>query len=297
MKVAFIGLGNMGSGVAACILRAGYPLTVWNRTPAKMAPLVAAGATGAESARLAVEDADVVLTSLMDDASVLENLQGEQGFLAGMKPGAVHLCVTTISPGCADRLGEIHRAHGTGFVAGPIAGRPDSAAAGQLITFLAGDASAIEAVTKLCGAYARKVVPLGQRPGIAYCMKLCVNYTAVSCIELMSEVYTFAEKSGIAPQHVTDFFNDAFAHPALKTYAAKLKDRKFSSAGGFTMKGGLKDVRMMLATSAETGVSFDIGKVIERKMLLAIERGMEQDDWSAFSEITRLESGLVQEPS
>lgn len=293
MKVAFIGLGNMGSVIAGCILRAGFAMSVWNRTAAKMQPLIAAGASGADLARTAVADADIVLTSLMDDASILENLQGEAGFLTAMKPGAVHLCLTTISPECADRLGEIHRQHGTRFVAGPVAGRPDTAAAGKLITFLAGEASAVHAVTELCAAYARKVVPLGDRPGVAYCMKLCVNYTAVSCIELMSEIYAFAEKSGIAAQNVNDFFNDAFAHPALKTYAAKLIDRKFDSEGGFGMKGGLKDVRMMLAASQGAGVAFDIGRVVERKMLRAIDAGMEQADWSAFSEITRIESGLV----
>src|ERR1035437_3163225 len=113
MKVAMIGLGNMGSGIASCVLQAGYPLTVWNRTAAKTEPLIAAGARGAASPCAAVADADVVITILMDDASELSNLQGENGILGGLKAGAVHLCATTISPVCADRLGEIHRANGT----------------------------------------------------------------------------------------------------------------------------------------------------------------------------------------
>jgi len=293
MKVAFIGLGNMGSGIAGRILQEGYDLIVWNRTAAKAEPLVAAGAKLAPTTSAAVADADVVLTSLMDDRSVLDNLQGEHGFLAAMKPGAIHVCLTTISPDCADELGKIHAAHGTRFISGPVAGRPDSAAAGQLITFLAGDASAVDEVTGLCGAYARKVIPMPGRPGIANSMKLCVNYTAVSIIELMGEIYAFGEKCGIDPEVIREFFFDAFAHPALRTYATKLKDNTLSGAGGFNMKAGLKDVRLMLAAAAGTGVNFEIAKVVERKMLKAIDAGMEEADWSAVSAITRRESGLV----
>lgn len=293
MKVAVIGLGNMGGGIANRILQAGHELTVWNRSEAKMTPLVAAGARGAASARAAVEDAQVVVTSLMDDSSVLEGVQGPRGFLAGMKPGAIHLCVTTISPACADQLGSIHAAHGTRFVSAPVAGRPDAAAAGNLTTFLAGERSAVEEVAPLCMAFSRKTVRIGERPGLANSMKLCVNYTAISIIELMGEVYTFAERRGIDPSAVFDFYMEAFAHPALKAYVRKLRENQvLSSEGGFAMTAGLKDVRLMLADSAEAGVSFEIAKIVERKMLKAIDSGMAQADWSAIAAITRSESGL-----
>lgn len=293
MKVALLGLGKMGSGVAKCLLGAGTDLVVWNRSADKVEPFVAAGARTARSARAAVTGVDVVITSLMDDASVLALLEAPDGILAGLPHGSIHLCITTISPKFADQLDALHRRHGSHFVAGPVAGRPDSAAAGQLITFLAGDASAVERVAPLCAAYARRVVRLGATPGTACCMKLCVNYTAVSIIELMGEIYTFAEKCGIPPAALGDFFDDAFAHPALKTYAVKLRERKFAAAGGFTMKGGIKDVRMMLEASRAFGVAFDIGTVVERKMSQAMQLGMENDDWSAFSEITRRDAGLV----
>lgn len=297
MRVALLGLGNMGSAIAGRVLRAGHELVVWNRTEAKTAPLVAVGARAGASPRAAVGAAEVVLTSLMDDRSELETLQGETGFLGAMQPEAIHLCLTTISPGCADRLAAIHREHGTRFVSGPVAGRPDSAAAGQLITFLAGEAGAVEAVTSLCAAYARKVVPFGERAGLANSMKLCVNYTAVSIIELMGEIYAFGERSGIDPEVIREFFLDAFAHPALKSYATKLKDSHLSSAGGFALQAGLKDVRLMLAASAEAGVAFDIAKIVERKMQKAIGQGLGQADWSAIALITREESGLAGNPT
>jgi 3-hydroxyisobutyrate dehydrogenase-like beta-hydroxyacid dehydrogenase len=292
VKVTFIGLGNMGAAMAGRIARAGHALVVWNRSAGKTAPLVAAGAQAAATPADAVRGAEVVVTSLMDDQSVLDMVIGPNGIAAAMAPGAVHLCVTTISPECADRLGTLHQQGGTRFVSGPVAGRPDSAAAGQLITFLGGDSEAIAAVTPVCSAYARRVVPLVGRPGLANSMKLCVNYTAVSIIELMGEIYTFGEKCGIDADVIKEFFLDAFAHPALKTYAHKLRDRKFTSEGGFALKAGLKDVRLMLQAASQAGVPFEIAKVVERKMLRAIDQGLGQSDWSGITAITRQEAGL-----
>lgn len=293
MKVTFLGLGNMGSGMASRILQAGHELVVWNRTPEKTQPLVAAGARAAASPAAAVRDAEVVVTSLMDDQSVLDMVRGPEGILGAMRLNAVHLCVTTISPDCADELGKLHAGRGSCFVSGPVAGRPDSAGAGQLLTFLAGDAQALAAVRPVCDAYARKVFPMVGRPGLANSMKLCVNYMAVSIIELMGEIYTFGEKAGMDAEVIREVFVDAFAHPALRAYAGKIKDGKFSSAGGFTMKAGLKDVRLMLGASAQIGVAFDIAKVVERKMVGAMAQGMEQADWSGITVITRQEAGLA----
>lgn len=293
MKVAFIGLGNMGSGIAQCVLNGGFDLTVWNRTASKMEPLVAKGAKAATTAKEAVTGADVVITSLMDDKSILDNVQAADGILAGMKPGAVHVCVTTISPACADQLAEIHRKHGSYYVSGPVVGRPDAAASGQLMSYLAGDPKAVAIATPVCGAYSKQVVAISEKPSIANCMKLCINYNVVSIIELIGETYVLAEKCGVPLEHMRDFYQQAaFAHPALKMYAEKLRTRDFGGRGGFVMKGGLKDVRLMLATAENVGADLEIGMIVERKLLAGISAGMEETDWSAFYEITRREAGL-----
>lgn len=292
MKVAFIGLGNMGASIAHCILRAGFDLTVWNRTASKMRPFVEQGARAADTAREAVSQADVVLTSLMDDRSILENLKGESGILAGLRKGGVHVCVTTISPRCADELEQLHRQHGSLYVSGPVVGRPDSAASGTLTSFLAGPAPAIEATTQVCMAYSKQVVRVSDRPSVANCLKLCINYSVVSIIELLGETYTLAEKCGVPGEILRDFFLTAFAHPALRTYVNKLQARDFDGPAGFSMKGGLKDVRLMLATAEQAGAPLEIGEIVERKLQEALESGMQDRDWSAFSEITRQEAGL-----
>lgn len=291
MKVAFIGLGNMGSGIASNILKGGFDLTVWNRTQAKMQPFIDGGAKGAELPKEAVKDADVVLTSLMDDKSILDNLQGENGLLAGMKPGSVHVCVTTISPKFADELDAIHREHGSRFVAGPVVGRPDAAASGNLVSYLAGDKEAIEIATPVCQSYTRAVTPIGEKPSAASTLKLCLNYTGISIIELMSEVYACAEKAGLDLDMIKEIFEATYAHPVLKMYAGKVRDRAFDD-GGFRMTAGLKDVRLMLDAAESLGTQFEIGKIIEGKMLTALERGMEDKDWSAIYEVSRLQAGL-----
>ena len=292
MKIAFIGLGNMGSGMAGCIRKAGYDLTVWNRTGTKADPLVTMGAKRAASVRDAVIDADIVITSLMDDRSILDMLDGEDGILAAMKPGAVHLCVTTISPNCADALAKRHRDQGTHYVSGPVIGRPDAAATGQLVTYLAGDAGAITLVKPVCESYARMVTIISEKPSVANSMKLCINYAGISIIEIIGETYAFGEKSGIDLKHLQQFFQMIIAHPAMKMYAEKARTGDFNAEAGFAMSAGLKDVRLMLASAGEAGVALEIGQIIERKMLTAMASGLAAADWSAICEVTRRESGL-----
>jgi 3-hydroxyisobutyrate dehydrogenase-like beta-hydroxyacid dehydrogenase len=267
MNVAFIGLGNMGSNIAQCILKAGFDLTVWNRTVSKMQPLVEQGAKQAVSAKEATSGADVVVTSLMDDQSILDNLQAENGILAGLHPGVVHVCVTTISPRCADELEQIHKKHGSFYVAAPVSGRPETAASGQLISYLAGAPAAVEEVRPVCKAYSKQIIVISERPRMANVMKLAINYNVISAIEVISETYVFAEKCGLPLEHLRDFYQQLwFAHPAAQLYAEKLRKRDFAGRGGFVMAGGLKDVRLMLSTAAEAGTKLEVGELVERKI-------------------------------
>jgi 3-hydroxyisobutyrate dehydrogenase-like beta-hydroxyacid dehydrogenase len=291
MRVAFIGLGNMGGGMAANILKQDFDLTVWNRTASKMAPFVEKGASSAETPKQAVEGVDVVVTSLMDDKSLQDNLQGENGILAGLKPGAIHVCVTTISPKFADELLEIHASHGSRFVVCPVLGRPDAAEDGSLIALMAGDVEAIEIAKPVVDAFTSMADVMGDVPSHASTLKLCLNYTVISCIELMSEVYTVADKAGLDVDKVAGFYQIIFGFPVLQMYANKVKDREFDD-GGFKMTGGLKDVTLMLDAAKRLGATFDIGEIIKGKMNEALENGMQDKDWSAIYEISRSRANL-----
>jgi len=293
MNISFLGLGKMGTGMAQCLVRAGHSVRVWNRTPEKMRALERAGATACASPTAATSGASLVISSLMDDASIRDLFGGPRGLLAEMAPNAIHLCVTTISPGCADWLAEQHAAHGSRYVSGPVLGRPDAAAEGSLVQFLAGDSSAIAEVQPICAAFASMTVPMPGPARVANIQKLCMNFVIVALIEVMAESYAFAEKTGASPQILAMFFERSLAHPGLKGYASRMAARDIEGTGGFTMHGGLKDVSLMLDAAAEAGCPLDVATIIRGKMQECIARGLGEADWSAIQEATRARAGLA----
>lgn len=287
MKVAFIGLGRMGSSIASNVVEGGVALTVWNRTRSKAEPLAAAGAVIADTPYDAVREADVVLTSLMDDKSILDVLEGEKGLLAGLRPGATHACLTTISPQFGDELARRHQAAGSRYVSAPVLGRPNVAAAGQLVSFLSGDPEGIAAVQPVAATYSKSVQVLPGPASVANSAKLCLNYNAVSLIELFGETYAFAEASGVDTMVIKDFYDSVFAHPGIRHYVENVLDRHFDAAGGFEMTAGLKDVTLMLNAAKAVNTRLEIGEIASRKLQAAIDRGWHHRDWSALTEITR----------
>jgi len=289
-KVAFIGLGRMGAAIANNILRAGFDLTVYNRTPSKMGPLVAAGATGAKSAREAAEAADVVVTCLLDDNSVLAATKGEDGILAGLKRGGIHIGTTTVSPGHAGQMAELHQAHGSHYIAGPVVGRPDAAEAGKLLSYVAGNQEAIERCGRLFEAYTMQWTNMGTDHQVANSVKLFINYTVISLVELFGQVYAFAEKSSIDLEFAQQLLHILLEHPAIKQYTQRIRTRDFDA--GFELSSGFKDVGLMLQASTDVRAPLNYGSIIREKFITALARGMADRDWSAIYEITRMNAGL-----
>lgn len=293
MNIAFLGLGRMGAGMAARLLEAGaHPLTVWNRSSGKAEPFAERGARVAADPATAIAGADLVITSLMDDQSVEALFHADSAAVKAMKPGAIHLCVTTISPSCGDRLQSLHAANGTRYVSGPVVGRPDAAASGKLVQFLAGDASAIAEVEPVVRAFAERVVTLGGVASVANGQKLCVNFFAVSLIEAMSECLTLGDALGVSRDIFAMFFQQAFALPGLKAYAERLHRRESAGDAGFAMTAGLKDVTLIREAARAAHCPVDIADAIAGKMEEAITLGMGDRDWSAIQEITRRRAGL-----
>ncbi len=288
ISVACIGLGRMGSGIAANIQKKGFSLTVYNRSAEKAKPFVAAGATAARTPREAAAAANVVVTNLMDDASVLETVNGGNGILAGMREGAVHIGTTTISPNLSARLAAMHAAHGSHYIAGPVAGRPDAAAAGKLITFLAGKPEPLERARPVISAYADLIIPMGEDPAAANSMKLVGNFMVASLVELIGQVYVFAEKRGVDPAIITGMFKQFM--PATSEYVDRISTRNFDNAG-FTLDAGLKDVMLILDAAAEVHVPLPYAGIVRDKCLAAQARGMNQLDWSVITQISRLNAG------
>jgi 3-hydroxyisobutyrate dehydrogenase-like beta-hydroxyacid dehydrogenase len=196
MNVGFIGLGHMGAGMAANLLRAGYCVTVYNRTPAKAEALVAQGAKGASG----VVDAcrgDAVFTMLADDDAVASVVLGAGGVIEGLSAGALHISSSTISVAMSDRLAKAHAKAGQRFVAAPVFGRPDVAAAGRLFIVAAGEQAAVAAAAPLLDAIGQKTFVVSETPKIANLVKLSGNFLIAAVIEALGEAMALVGRGGV----------------------------------------------------------------------------------------------------
>jgi 3-hydroxyisobutyrate dehydrogenase-like beta-hydroxyacid dehydrogenase len=291
-RIGVIGLGRMGSAIAHNLLRAGFKVTVYNRTSDKAQPLVAAGAREAANAREAARDADAVVTSLTDDAAVLEMTEGADGILAGLSLGALHVGTSTISPRLANKLGAIHAEHGSFYVAAPVAGRPEAAEEGKLLTFVAGEHAAIERCRPLVDAYCQRVIVVGERPELANSLKLAVNYVVLVIQDLMGQVYAFGEKSDLDLNLLNQLLGSFFAQPALVEYATRIRSRDFDTVG-FDLRSGFKDVSLMLQAAAAVRAPLPFATSSHDRFITALAQGLGDKDWSAIYEINRQNAGLT----
>ncbi len=285
-SVAFIGLGKMGHAMAANLQRAGYPLVVWNRSAEKAEPFRAGGASVADTAAAAAQSADIVISSMADDASLRAVVTGTDGILSGLRPGAVHVGTSTVSPDLSDELASLHTAAGGRYLAGPVVGRVPAAEAAQLVTFVAGDAGAIETARPVITTYAPRMVVVGERPRLAGVAKLIANFLQVSAMDLMGQSLALAERSGLPPDLAPQLLAAFFANPGTRDYIAKIGERDFDDVG-FTAAGGLKDVTLMIATADEVGLRLSSAEAVRAKLEAAVERGWRDKDWSCFTEIDR----------
>ena len=270
-KIAFIGLGKMGAAMAANIRRAGHPMVVWNRSPDPAA---------------AAAEADIVISSLADDGALKAVVSGPDGVLAGLRPGAVHIGTSTISPTLSDELGRMHAAAGRYYIAGPVVGRVPAAEAAQLVTFVAGDAERIEASRSGIAAYAPRVFVVGERPSQASIAKLIANFLGASGMDLIGQSLAWAEKSGLPSALVRQMLSGFFANPATQEYVTKIGERDFDTVG-FTASGGLKDVKLMIACAQEVKLRLSSAEALREKLEELIARGWQDKDWSCFTDIDR----------
>ena len=196
MKVGFIGLGQMGSGMAANLLKAGHEVTVFNRTTGKMKALLEQGALPAARVADACRG-DAVITMLAND-DVLESVVfGVEGVISNLGKGAIHISMSTISVALSERLAAAHAEAGQRFVAAPVFGRPEAAAAAKLFIVAAGAPDAVDACLPLFDALGQKTFPFGNNPQAANLVKLSGNFLIASVIEALGEAMALVSKAGI----------------------------------------------------------------------------------------------------
>jgi 3-hydroxyisobutyrate dehydrogenase-like beta-hydroxyacid dehydrogenase len=285
MKIGFIGLGHMGSGMAANLVTAGHEVTVYNRTPAKCQALAAQGAKIADSVAAACRG-DAVMTMLADDRAVENVTLGAHGILAVLPPGAVHISSSTISVALSARLTAQHADAGQRFIAAPVLGRPEAAAAGQLFVIAAGEASALEVAGPLLEAIGQKTFTVSEVPKMANLVKLSGNFLIAAVIESLGEAVALVGKGGIdAHQYIDILTSTLFNAPVYKTYGALIAERKFAPAG-FSALLGHKDIGLVLAAADELRVPLAFASVLRDRFLTLLAQGGEELDWSAIARLS-----------
>jgi 3-hydroxyisobutyrate dehydrogenase-like beta-hydroxyacid dehydrogenase len=291
MKVGFIGLGNMGMPMARNLIRAGHSLTVHNRTSGRAEQLAADGARVAGSAAEAARGAEVVVTMLADD-QVLSSVVFEQGVLDAMSPGAIHLGMSTIGVGFSRRLAEAHAAAGQGYVAGPVFGRPDAAAAARLWVVAAGAAPDIDACRPLMEAVGRAVSVVGADPWVANVVKVTGNLLIASTIEALGEAFALQRKWGVTPRSFLEVVNGAlFNSPLYANYGGLIADEKYEPAG-FRLRLGLKDTRLALEAADAVSVPLPLASLLRDHFLAAVANGKGDMDWAALALLAAENAGL-----
>jgi 3-hydroxyisobutyrate dehydrogenase-like beta-hydroxyacid dehydrogenase len=290
MDVAFVGLGAMGSAMAQNLIKAGHRVSVWNRSPEPTRALAEAGARVLPSPAEAMHG-DAVMTMLADDNAV-RAVYLDSGFLKRAKRGLVHVNHSTISVALAKELAAAHAEQGIAYVAAPVFGRPDVAAAAHLNIVVAGAEDAIARVQPLLDAVGQKSWPIGSEPFQANVVKLGGNLMIAAAIEAMAEAAVLGRAHGIDPGAMLDIYTSTlFACRAYASYAPAIAARQFEPAG-FKLKLGLKDVRLALQAGDGANVPLPFASALRDGFIDAMAAGDAEKDWSALSDTALRRSGI-----
>jgi 3-hydroxyisobutyrate dehydrogenase-like beta-hydroxyacid dehydrogenase len=292
MRIAIIGLGRMGHGIAERVLGGGHSVVVYNRTASKAASVGAAGATVAPSPAAAVRDAEVVLTMLADDAAVEQVVFGNDGILAGMRPGAIHVSSSTISLALAQRLEAAHREHGTRYVSAPVFGRPDAAAAGKLFVVAAGPDDAVGAVGPVFEVIGQRTYRVGSDPWVANLFKISGNFMIAAAIETMAEAFALVRKAGVDAQLFRELFTTSLFNAPVYLNYSDLVAREGDEKVGFAAPLMLKDVRLALAASDTLRTPMPFASAVRDAYVSAMARGYESRDSSVLGRVAAENAGI-----
>ncbi|MFG1931502.1 NAD(P)-dependent oxidoreductase [Mycobacterium sp. NPDC048908] len=290
MKIGFIGLGNMGAGMAANLLKAGHEVTAYNRSQSKVAALAEQGAKPAKSIAEAC-DGDVVFTMLANDEAVSAVTFGDGGIVATLRPGAAHVSSSTISVELSERLTTAHAEAGQEFVAAPVFGRPEAAAAAKLFVAAAGSDAALQQVSSLFDAVGQRTFVVSDEPKTANLVKLSGNFLIAAVIESLSEAMALVAKAGVDKNDYLEMLTSTlFGAPVYKTYGGLIAREEFTPAG-FAAELGAKDVRLVLAAGEALQAPLPIASLLRDRFLALLANGGADLDWSALAKVAAWEAG------
>ena len=284
MKLGFIGLGHLGTPIAQNILSAGHTLYVYNRTASKTAPLAAKGAIVCESPAALAKECTIVFTIVSDDAAIKSVCEGPEGLLQHLSPGSIHVSMSTILPQTAADLLALHQAQHQQYLAAPVFGRPEAAAARKLNFVLSGEEKIRKQITPfLQEAGAAGVWDFGDVITAANTVKLCGNFLIVAALEAMGESIALAKQSGVDAGKMWDMLGKTlFNTPVYTNYSNIILQQKFEPAA-FTAKLGLKDMNLVSQQAASVHQPMPLAKLLKTQLDQLVNDGKGHLDWSIIS--------------
>ncbi|SFQ25143.1 3-hydroxyisobutyrate dehydrogenase [Pseudarcicella hirudinis] len=291
-KIAFIGIGNLGFPIALNLIKAGYDVTVYNRTPEKAKPLAEAGAKLASTPQEATQGKDVLITVLADDKALLGICT--DAAIESLGAEGLHISMSTISPETSRKLSIQHQQFGVDYVAAPIFGRPEAMAARIGNIAISGPNQAKEDAKPLILAGAAKgIFDFGEDPGAANVVKLAGNFMISAAIEAMSEAYTMAEKNGVSRQDISEMFGQTlFACPIYQNYGKAIAVNKYDENVGFRLPLGLKDLNLVLDTALLGKTPMPFANIVQQRLISGLAKGREHWDWTGLAQGAADDAGL-----
>ena len=278
LKIAFIGLGNMGIGMAQNLLNANYSLNVYNRTKEKASALTG-DVKVFDQPDKTVEGQDIVITMLSDDETLNQLANGAHGFLASMKKGAIHISMSTISPDTSRELYNMHKIDGSHYLTAPVFGRPNAAAEAKLFICTSGDEETKEKAKVILELLGQGIYDFGTEPGAANVVKLAGNFMIMASMETMAEAFTLAEKQGLDREQVAEFFgNTVFNAPIYKNYGTLIAKKQYQPVG-FKSKLGFKDARLASKMALDAQMPAPLLSLVYNRLLSAVANGNGENDW------------------
>jgi len=279
----------MGRGMAARLVEAGHEVIVWNRSPGPAGDLAAQGAKVAMTPAEALQG-DVVLSILADDNAVLSVF--DEQTLSAAATGLIHANMATISLAAAKTLMAQHKSRGVGYVAAPVFGRADAAAAGQFNIVASGKAAELAKLQPAFDRLGHKTWIAGEDPLRAHTVKISGNLMIAATIEMLGEALALCEKCGVDPSRFAEIMTSTiFAAPVFKNYAELITQKRYEPAS-FKMRLGLKDVSLALAAGSTSRTPLPLASLIRDHFLEGVATGDGDKDWSALAQVVARKAGL-----
>ncbi len=294
-EIGFVGLGRMGTAMAANLAAAGHRVIAYVRRPDQMGRLTALGLKPTTDIT-SLFHCKVVISMLPDDNAVRDVVFGREdlgsgGLATGLRPGAIHLSMSTISTEAASHAAAEHARRGQGYVAAPVFGNPDAAKARQLFIVAAGVPADVARCQPLLDSLGQQTFVVDTVPEHANLVKLLGNMITATALEMLGEAVALLRKRGLDPKSFIDILTGTmFGGRVHRIYGERIVGERY--APGFVMPLALKDVRLALAEAETAGVPMPSVDVVRDRMLTAVARGHADLDWTALGLIAAEEAGL-----